>query len=83
MKLDSPPPALQAMCTSDAAGQSFLKQCMQRAMPRADYGAHSVALFVSCRLVINAGRQLPQHTNVHPSHPAEKCLHSACVPQAS
>ncbi|PRW20291.1 hypothetical protein C2E21_9128 [Chlorella sorokiniana] len=28
----------KSMCTSDAAGQSFLKQCMQRAMPRADYG---------------------------------------------
>ncbi|KAL4420760.1 hypothetical protein ABPG75_010416 [Micractinium tetrahymenae] len=28
----------KAMCSSDAAGQSFLKQAMQRAMPRADYG---------------------------------------------
>lgn len=28
----------QAMCSSDVAGQSFLKQAMQRAMPRADYG---------------------------------------------
>ncbi|KAI7836008.1 hypothetical protein COHA_010092 [Chlorella ohadii] len=28
----------KSMCTSDSAGQSFLKQCMQRAMPRADYG---------------------------------------------
>ncbi|KAL4451326.1 hypothetical protein ABPG77_009398 [Micractinium sp. CCAP 211/92] len=28
----------KAMCSSDATGQSFLKQAMQRAMPRADYG---------------------------------------------
>jgi len=32
------PHTQQAMCTSDASGQSFLKQAMQRAMPRADYG---------------------------------------------
>lgn len=31
------------MCSSDAAGQSFLKQAMQRAMPRADYGGHPAA----------------------------------------
>lgn len=52
-------PAPQAMCTNDAAGQSFLKQCMQRAMPRADYGAWARnGLLVCLQATVHAVRGL-------------------------